>query len=182
MSKFKQLYKPLLARARWQAPAETAIEGTEFGHWLLEPDSLSRRFQRHCDHFSVSLIEQLKIGKSQLTDDERALIGDVDCLVRKVVLKGDGVAWVFARTLIPLSTLTGQESDLEQLGEMPLGFRVFTDRSARRDALVVANVGTPEEPMWARRSRLWINGKPLLVAELFLEAAPVYAKETQSWK
>lgn len=182
MSKFKQLYKPLLARAKWQAPEETAIEGTEFGHWLLEPDSLSRRFQRYCEHFSVSLIEQFRVDPSQLTDDERSLIGDGDCLVRKVVLKGDGEPWVFARTLIPLSTLTGPERDLERLGEMPLGFRVFTDRSARRDALMVANVGTKDEPMWARRSRLWINDKPLLVAELFLEAAPVYAKETQSWK
>jgi len=182
MSKIKQLYKPLLDRAQWQAPEETAVEGTEFEHWLLEQDSLSRRFQRHCNHFRVSLIEQLNIGKSQLLDDERALIGDVDCLLRKVVLMGDGTPWVFARTLIPLSTLTGQESDLEQLGEMPLGFRVFTDRSARRDALVVANVGTDDMPQWARRSRLWINGKPLLVAELFLQDAPVYAKESRSWK
>ena len=182
MSKFKQLYKPLLDRARWQAPEETAVEGTEFGHWLLEPDSLSRRFQRHCDHFTVSLVEQIKISKSQLQDDERVLIGDVDCLLRKVVLLGDGVPWVFARTLIPVSTLTGQESDLEQLGEMPLGFRVFTDRSARRDALVIANVGDDAEPLWARRSRLWVNEKPLLVAELFLHDAPVYAKESRSWK
>ncbi len=93
MSKFKQLYKPLLDRAQWQAPEETAVEGTGFGHWLLEPDSLSRRFQRHCDHFTVSLIEQSKIKKSQLSDDEQALIGNVDCLLRKVVLMGDGIPW-----------------------------------------------------------------------------------------
>lgn len=80
-----------------------------------------------------------------------------------------------------MTTLTGQEQDLAQLGEMPLGFRVFTDRSARRDALVVANVGTENQPIWARRSRLWLNDKPLLVAELFLQEAPIY-KETLSWK
>ncbi|PSW19328.1 chorismate lyase [Photobacterium sanctipauli] len=181
MSKFKQLYKPLLDGAKWQAPKEAAIEGTEFGHWLLERDSLSRRFERHCSEFTVSLIEQVKIGREQLQDDERALIGNNDCLLRKVVLFGDGQPWVFARTLIPLSTLTGQEQDLAQLGEMPLGFRIFTDRSARRDALVVANVGNASAPLWARRSRLWVNEKPLLVAELFLQEAPLY-KETQHWK
>ncbi|MCQ1056695.1 chorismate lyase [Photobacterium sp. DNB23_23_1] len=181
MSKFKQLYKPLLDSAQWLAPEDTVIEGTEFGHWLLELDSLSRRFERHCRAFTVSLEEQGQIHRERLTDDERALIGDVDCLLRKVVLKGDGVPWVFARTLIPLTTLTGQEQDLAQLGEMPLGFRVFTDRSARRDALEVANVGTENKPVWARRSRLWLNNKPLLVAELFLQEAPIY-KETLSWK
>lgn len=181
MSQFKQLYKPLLTSARWLAPADANIEGTEFGHWLLEPDSLSRRFERHCEQFTVSLVEQAPIDREQLTPDERALVGDTACLVRKVVLKGDGVPWVFARTLIPESTLTGQEQDLAQLGEMPLGFRVFTDQSARRDALEVANVGTEAEPIWARRSRLWINDKPLLVAELFLQEAPIY-KETVPWK
>ncbi|NMV42792.1 chorismate lyase, partial [Vibrio parahaemolyticus] len=30
----------------------------------------------------------------------------------------------------------------------------------------------------ARRSRLWMNHKPRLVAELFLSNSPVYAKET----
>ncbi len=179
MSKFKQLYKPLLDNAQWETPFSLAIEGTAFGHWLLEPDSLSRRLQRHCDEFTVSLIEQKKIDSTMLSADERELIGDVDCLLRKVILMGDGQPWVFARTLIPLSTLTGQESDLEQLGEMPLGFRVFTDSSARRDALEVANTGTQAQPLWARRSRLWINNKPLLVAELFLEQAPVYSKERQ---
>ncbi len=179
MSKFKQLYKPLLDGAKWQSPDHLGIEGTEIGHWLLEQESLSRRFQRHCDAFTVSLIEQVKIPRSALKDDERALIGDADCLMRKVILQGDGQPWVFARTLIPISTLTGQESDLEQLGEMPLGFRVFTDRSARRDALEVADVGTAHQPLWARRSRLWINEKPLLVAELFLAQAPIYTKESQ---
>lgn len=179
MSEFKQLYKPLLDGANWQQPDQLGIEGTEIGHWLLEQDSLSRRFQRHCEAFTVSLIEQVKISHTALTNDERALIGDEDCLLRKVVLQGDGQPWVFARTLIPISTLTGQERDLEQLGEMPLGFRVFTDRSGRRDALVVADVGTDTQPLWARRSRLWINEKPLLVAELFLAQAPIYGKEKQ---
>ncbi|UXI01398.1 chorismate--pyruvate lyase family protein [Photobacterium sp. TY1-4] len=181
MSKFKQLYKPLLDGAQWQCPQDIAVEDTAFGPWLLEPDSLSRRFQRYCEHFTVTLLEQRVIGNHQLQADERALLGEADCLLRKVVLKGDGVPWVFARTLIPQTTLTGQEQDLEQLGEMPLGFRVFTDRSARRDALMVAQVREAAHSLWARRSRLWVNDKPMLVAELFLEQAPIYAKETQSW-
>ncbi|KLV07396.1 chorismate--pyruvate lyase [Photobacterium aquae] len=181
MSKFNQLYNPLLESAHWQAAQSMQLEGNEFGHWLLELDSLSRRFERHCEHFTVSLVEQGMLEHSCLVPNERALIGDVDCLQRKVVLLGDGVPWVYARTLIPMTTLTGQERDLAELGEMPLGFRVFTDRSARRDALEIARIAGGETGLWARRSRLWLNGKPLLVAEVFLQDAPMY-KETQAWR
>ncbi|MGF1685223.1 chorismate lyase [Photobacterium japonica] len=181
MSEIKQLYNSLLDSAQWVAADETSVAGTDFGHWLLEQHSLSRRFEQYCRQFTVSLAEQVTIGPEHLALDERQLLGASACLLRKVVLKGDGVPWVFARTLIPETTLTGQEQDLAQLGDMPLGFRVFTDRSARRDALMIANVGTAEAPIWARRSRLWINNKPLLVAELFLQDAPIY-KETERWK
>ena len=35
---------------------------------------------------------------------------------------------------------------------------------------------TPDGKMLARRSRLWMNHKPMLVAELFLPTAPMYTK------
>ena len=181
MSEIKQLYNSMLSSAQWIAAEEAAVAGTDFGHWLLEQNSLSRRFEQHCTRFTVSLDEQVIVEPAYLQADERQLLGASACLLRKVTLKGDGVPWVFARTLIPETTLTGQEQDLAQLGDMPLGFRVFTDRSARRDALMIANVGSKEAPIWARRSRLWLNDKPLLVAELFLQDAPIY-KETSRWK
>ncbi|HIF9208697.1 TPA: chorismate--pyruvate lyase family protein [Photobacterium damselae] len=179
MSDFKQLYNPLLEKAQWQVPELAQLIGSQLAPWLLETESLSQRLAQCCQHFTVTVLEQVMVEKQQLSIEEKELVGDIDCLSRKVILNGDGVPWVFARTLIPLSTLTGDEQDLAQLGEKPLGYRVFTADNARRDALVIANICGETSPLWARRSRLWLNDKPLLVAELFLESAPIYAKDSE---
>ena len=177
MSEFKQLYSPLIQSAKWYSVQSWALEQTSHGAWLLESASLSRRLAQYCQHFTVTVLAQIMISNSHLSVMERQLIGDSDCLEREVMLYGDQQPWVFARTLIPITTLSGAEQDLVDLGNIPLGYRVFNDRNSRRDALEVANLGTQQQPRWARRSRLWINEKPMLVAELFLTESPVYAKE-----
>ncbi|QUJ67343.1 chorismate lyase [Photobacterium sp. GJ3] len=177
MSTFKQIYKPLLAQADWQSSDQVKMADAVLASWLHEQGSLSRRFARDCHQFSVLLLEQSPIKSAQLQPGEQQMLGRVDCLERNVVLQGDGIPWVFARTLIPLPTLTGDEQDLAQLGELPLGYRVFTDQSARRDALQLAEFRLEGESLWARRSRLWVKEKPMLVAELFLSAAPVYPRK-----
>ncbi|WP_297480898.1 chorismate lyase [uncultured Photobacterium sp.] len=177
MSKFKQLYSPLIQSAKWYSVQSWALEQTSHGAWLLESASLSRRLAQYCQHFTVTVLTQTMISNSHLSVMERQLVGDCDCLEREVMLYGDQQPWVFARTLIPMTTLSGEEQDLVDLGNIPLGYRVFNDRNSRRDALEVANLGTQQQPRWARRSRLWINEKPMLVAELFLTESPVYAKE-----
>ncbi|MCC4785334.1 chorismate lyase, partial [Vibrio lentus] len=48
----------------------------------------------------------------------------------------------------------------------------------KRDALQVGWVIAGDERLLARRSRLWMNHKPMLVAELFLPTSPIYSKES----
>ncbi|KDM92346.1 chorismate--pyruvate lyase family protein [Photobacterium galatheae] len=174
MSKFKQIYQPALDSVDWQMAAALTPAQAGLESWLHEQGSLSRRFARYCHQFSVRLLGQHPLRAQALKPGERQMLGDVDCLERCVLLEGDGVPWVFARTLIPLPTLTGDEHDLAQLGDLPLGYRVFTDQSARRDALQLAQTSLEGKRLWARRSRLWVKEKPMLVAELFLAPAPVY--------
>nr|WP_086939318.1 chorismate lyase [Thaumasiovibrio occultus] len=185
MSEFKRLYKPLLEQVKWSPPTVLGMTEGVMATWLLDTRSLSRRFQQYCQTLSVSLIEQSELAADELSPEERELLGDQPCLVRKVVLFGDDVPWLLGRTLIPFSTLTGQEQDLAQLGEVPLGLRVFQDRAARRDALVLSQVvegktrddSSFSSALWARRSRLWLNEKPMLVSEVFLADAPLYQEE-----
>ncbi len=54
---------------------------------------------------------------------------------------------------------------------------VFGADKVMRDALQVGWVNTPDGRLLSRRSRLWMNDKPMLVAELFLSDSPVYSKE-----
>ena len=108
-------------------------------------------------------------------------------LVRDVELQCDSAAWVFARTLIPISSLKGAAQRLIQLGEKPLGAVLFTDPKVIRGATQVARL-LPRQPLfetacnhlqgkpdhlWGRRTLFYVQKRPLLVNEIFLPTLPL---------
>jgi chorismate--pyruvate lyase len=113
---------------------------------------------------------------------ERHILGLADrqqALVREVLLRGAGQPWVFARSVIPLTTLSGRLRKLRQLDNQPLGALLFNDPTMTREAVEVACVNADnnqlpcrslgdESPVWGRRSVFRLDKKPLLVAEFFL--------------
>ncbi len=60
--------------------------------------------------------------------------------IREVHLIGCGGPWVFARSLIPVSTLRGRQRRLRNLGNTPLGAVLFQDKSMRRGPIETARV------------------------------------------
>jgi len=151
--------------------------------WLLDASSLTRRLQRCCRHgFRVELLQQ---GHALPMLSEARALGIKPgrwALVREVRLMCGEQPWVFARTVIPLATLTGAQRRLGHLGNRPLGALLFRDRSMRRGQLEVARIArgqrlfrlatrelNPLPPaIWGRRSSFYLRGKPLLVCEMFL--------------
>lgn len=108
------------------------------------------------------------------------------CLVREVELLCDEQPWVFARTLIPATSLVGGARRLARLGSKPLGAVLFADPSTKRAAMELARL-TRRDPLfaaavdhlplrpgqlWGRRTLFWYAGKPLLVNEIFLPTIP----------
>ncbi len=177
MYDYKQLHLNLLGEANWLHPKNMRLSNENEREWLLDSLSMTKRLKLHCKQLSVDLLGLETLTAAGLTSDEKALLANEDCLVREVVLRGDGIAWVCARTLIPFSTLTETEGDIAELGGLPLGERVFSDPLARRDAYSMAMIMLDNIPLLARRTRLWVNQKPLLVSELFLTPSPIYQKE-----
>jgi chorismate--pyruvate lyase len=108
-------------------------------------------------------------------------------LVRDVELCCDDSPWVFARTLIPISTLKGGAQRLAQLGEKPLGAVLFTDPRVIRGATQVArllpgqplyqaacnHLPTKPDHLWGRRTLFYVEKRPLLVNEIFLPTLPM---------
>lgn len=102
--------------------------------------------------------------------------------IREVQLLCGGEPRVFARTVIPVDTLTGPQRRLAHLGTKPLGAYLFAHPSMSRGIVEVAAIGPgqamfaratagvsePRERIWARRSLFRVSGKPLLVTEIFL--------------
>jgi chorismate--pyruvate lyase len=92
---------------------------------------------------------------------------------------GGGMPWVYARSIIPISTLTGRLRSLRHLDNQPLGALLFNDPTMRRESVEIAchtnaNAQMPlalreiQSPMWGRRSVFRLDNKPMLVSEIFL--------------
>ncbi|MGC9459681.1 chorismate lyase [Vibrio genomosp. F10] len=171
------LYLSALLEVNWQDPTGFDFPSQQSRDWLLELGSLSRLLERHCDDLSVDLLHNRIVKAERLNQQEIDLLSLDPCLLRKVVLKGDGVPWVLGRTLIPSTSIAKQQYDLTEQGEIPLGLTVFSTHNVQRDALQVGWADTEQGRFLARRSRLWMNNKPMLVAELFLPSSPVYFEE-----
>jgi chorismate--pyruvate lyase len=108
-------------------------------------------------------------------------------IIREVELYCEQTPWVFARTLIPASSLRGPARRLTMLGNRPLGEVLFNDphmRSGRREVArllprhplfqaAVASLEQKPEEIWGRRTLFYLGGQPLLVNEIFLPDIPI---------
>ncbi len=161
---------------------------TGLSNWLLESGSLTRRVMQACGEgcFRVRLLHQ---GWGAPLNSERRLLRTrrgVVMLIREVELMCEGVPWVFARTLIPATSLQRSVRRLTQLGERPLGAVLFSDPNVHRGLTQVARL-QPRHPLfqaacahlqdqpetlWGRRTLFTLSARPLLVNEIFLPEIP----------
>ncbi|BCS49749.1 putative chorismate pyruvate-lyase [Aeromonas jandaei] len=165
-----ELTVPLTLSGSWLAPESCELPAS-LRPWLLEPGSMTRRLRQHNSHFSVEWLGNHQVS---LIADEQWLVDAPTPagICREVILHGDRGPAVLGWTLFADVALEG--SGLADLGEQPLGERIFGHEPARRDHLQVArfeiatNPRCPAAVVWGRRSRLFLGPWPLLVHELFL--------------
>ncbi|CCG88771.1 chorismate lyase [Erwinia piriflorinigrans] len=138
--------------------------------WLLEVDSMTRRFEGHCQRVTVNLLREEFVSPQEIAAEVALLPTESRYWLREIELCADGVPWLVARTVVPESTLIGPEQKLQRLGSVPLGRYLFASSALTRDFIDVGQ----SAGLWARRSRLRLSGKPLLLTELFLPASPLY--------
>ncbi|MBF9001928.1 chorismate lyase [Vibrio nitrifigilis] len=178
MNKFTSLYLYSLHYVSWSSPSMFTFPDEQSKKWLLEKGSLSRLLAKQCNQLNVNLINNQQVAhKNLLANDVAPLNTSEDCWVREVVLLGDNEPWVIGRTLIPESTIRDSQHDLSNQGTTPLGLTVFSADNVKRDGLEVGWADVDGKPLLARRSRLWMDHKPMLVAELFLPHSPIYTQE-----
>ncbi len=149
--------------------------------WLIDRGSLTARLIAKSEgDFKVEVVRQV-IGIPSL--DERQALGmkrPALALIREVILCGRGQPWVFARSLLPLASLTGNLRHLRKQGTRPLGAFLFSQPHLARSTIAVARISRdhgylPEnlvgdQQLWGRRSVFYLQQKPLLVSEVFLPA------------
>ncbi|MEJ2591647.1 MAG: chorismate lyase [Candidatus Thiodiazotropha sp.] len=161
--------------------------------WLRDAGSLTRKVMQSCGEgrFRVRLLHQ---GWGRPLNSERRLLRTrrgVTMLVREVELMCDDRPWVFARTLIPATSLQRSVRRLTRLGERPLGAVLFSDPDVHRGVTQIArlqprhplfdaacaHLDARPEALWGRRTLFYLQGRPLLVNEIFLPGIPLVGGE-----
>ncbi len=151
--------------------------------WIKDTSSLTKRLIDYCQgQFCVRLLHQ---GWGQPLNTEARLLGTrraETAMVREVELLCNTEPLVFARTLIPASSMAGGARCLSHLGNKPLGAVLFADPATRRIRIQIARI-SPRYPLyaaatdhldqkpnelWGRRTLFLYARKPILVNEIFL--------------
>lgn len=176
-------FSPGAKAPRWQ-PASQGRQGhwpDALRPWLLDQGSLTAKLMAFSQgKFRVRVLRQ---GLARPDLSERRCLGVSPgrwVLVREVVLMGKGESWVFARSLLPLSSLRGRLRQLRQLNTRPLGGFLFRQPDLEREPMEISRLMPGQryvpsslqrgETLWGRRSVFRLEGRPLLVSEVFLPA------------
>jgi len=187
---------PITLIGQWQTVVDNNLLLLEspIKTWLLDTQSLTARLKACSNDFHVQVIgEQEQI--CSLEDSSSLIAVGTPILVREVLLICDNVPQVFARSILPISSLTGSEQALAHLGDQPLGQVLFNNPSLKRQGLEVSSFSNGNsvvklakslasqmaranshwtKPLWGRRSIFMVNDKPLMVTEVFLPSAYAY--------
>ncbi len=166
----------------WYSPEQMQLRGLprDVQRWLLDETSLTERLLRKTGgEFRVQRLSQA--WRRPLLSESRllALPAGQWALVREVVLRCFDTPWVYARSVIPSATLSGELRRLRQLQNDSLGALLFRHPELKREAFEVTLLPPAshyihpdyrqDTPAWARRSRFVLRGNSVLVSEVFLE-------------
>ena len=179
---------PVQMHAKW-CREKTSQLNLYLQDWLLDPSSLTARLKQHCQEFHVQVLGQ-RVENCSTAESNEDIVAGEEVLVREVLLFCDNKPQVFARSLLPLHSLTGNEAQLAKLGEQSLGQILFNHPDLKRKGIEVASFDQQStvaalaneyqlsvaEPLWGRRSVFVVNDKPLMVAEVFLPNSFAYQK------
>lgn len=187
---------PVSLQTQWKNASDYSSHELLHGRlldWLLDPGSLTARLKTHCDEFRVEVLGQQITQCSAIEANEDIAVGE-EVLVREVLLFCDNKPQVFARSLLPLKSLTGEEQMLAELGSKSLGQVLFNHPNLIRKnieislfppvsslSLLVSELNLPfTQSLWGRRSVFVLKNKPIMVAEVFLPYSFAYVMSDRS--
>ncbi len=151
--------------------------------WLEDSGSVTSRMRCACSgEFSLALVAQQKARPFRQEAQILQLPSRRLALIRQVLLCCAGVPWIFARSVLPITTLKGRNRRMAHLGSKPLGEVLFALPGLVRSDVQIAPLSADaamreaftevveEDPgdAWLRRSVYLLDNDPLLINEVFL--------------
>ena len=146
---------------------KTHLKKQNILEWLNEEGSITAKISSESKFKLEILSDDLGIA-----EDEEYLALDIaseEVRIREVVLYGDLVPLVYARSIIPNLTSSKGYPGLGTIGSKPLGDLLFQSALFIKTRREFAQFETSsKEVIWGRRTHYLVQGYPLSVMEVFL--------------
>ena len=134
--------------------------------WLIEKGPITKRIKSE-ESFKLNLI---KDEISAVDDSEKKFLEESSdkIKVREVILMGNNIPRVYAKSLIPIRTIENGFSRLGELGTKPLGDILFEKEIFKKTDVVYAQFQVQDSIFWGRKTKYIVKNMPLSVMEVFL--------------
>ena len=134
--------------------------------WLIEKGPITKRIKSE-ESFKLNLI---KDEISAVNDSEKKFLEETsdNIKVREVILLGNNIPRVYAKSLIPIRTIENGFSRLGELGTKPLGDILFEKEIFEKTDVVYAQFQDKDSIFWGRKTKYIVKNMPLSVMEVFL--------------
>ena len=135
--------------------------------WLNEEGSITAKISSD-SKFKLKILSD-DIGNAEDEEYLALNIPSQKVRIREVILYGDWVPLVYARSIIPNQTSSKGYPGLGSIGSKPLGDLLFQSELFIKIHREFAQFQTPDkEVVWGRRTHYLVRGYPLSVMEVFL--------------
>jgi len=154
--------------SKWinQEEMEKTLFDSNIKSWLLEKGPITNRIKsKHS--FELKLLRD-RVGKVKKSDKSFLDSIDGEIRIREVVLFADENPKVFARSLIPESTIKNGLKKLGELNTKPLGDILFERDIFQKDEIVFSIFSDDKNKYWGRKIKYYVKSYPLSVMEVFL--------------
>jgi chorismate--pyruvate lyase len=135
--------------------------------WLLESGPITNRIKLS-QEFELELLND---EIDEISKEEELFLNSVSKTfrVRRVILLGNKTPVVYAKSVIPTSTIENGLSSLGKIGTAPLGDILFTPGVFTKLDMVCASFLSKEKNVyWGRKIKYSVNSEPISVMEIFL--------------
>ena len=146
---------------------KSCLEKQNIIEWLNEEGSITAKI-------ASDFIFKLEILSDDIgiAEDDEYLALDIasqEVRIREVILYGNLVPLVYARSVIPVLTASKGYPGLGTIGSKPLGDLLFQSELFIKTRREFAQFQTSSEKViWGRRTHYLVRGYPLSVMEVFL--------------
>lgn len=150
--------------------------------WLKDDRSLTHKLRLFCPELKVEVLNEAQQKPLREESEHLRLSVNQQCWVRSVLLKCQGTALIYARTVIPRLDSNNPWHKLQELGNQPLGEILFDPQQTKihRSEFIYARMKLADLPYlnempdrelvtgYARQSVFEQHQAPLLLTEVFL--------------